>query len=564
MACGVGMVIWTLAAKDLRVLLRDPRSVVILLVMPIVFILVLGVSLGEGFGKKPAEGLRVSVVNLDRGLPRYFDRPAMIREGAAWLTLTPASPAAGGLNPHLFTACGLALRNQHDWFPRVSWADLVLDDLAQTAGISVEIIPNIEEARRLVRSSRRAAVLVLGPDFSRRVSRSSFLAGGWRETLAVSCAFPRPGLPSPQVLLALFDESQTAVPLYFLDGINPFHRDGVKLSEIDVQVLRDQTQEAAAAIIDQVTQTTLLRVVLPWMIGRAFGKVGDPEFIDLLAREKIEVRALGFKVPLAKILQTMTPAEKQALGSGLQNALQTLYSKYNLTAKTWASLTKSLETLRDGAAATEYAEDGAGWLKRGAMRYQLLVPSYIVMFAFFLVLTVGWLFVAERRQGTLLRLRAAPITHTELLAGKLIPCLFMSLFQGYFLLAAGKLIFGMSWGPTPLWLVPVVAATSLAAMGMALFVAALARTESQVAIYGTLLVLVLAALSGTLMGDRSLMPEQMQELSRFTPHAWALDAYRQLLTSSAPSIEVVAKGCGVLAGFGAGFIVLAWWMLKWD
>ena len=47
-----------------------------------------------------------------------------------------------------------------------------------------------------------------------------------------------------------------------------------------------------------------------------------------------------------------------------------------------------------------------GILKRGAIRYQLLVPSYIVMFAFFLVLTVGWLFVAERRQGTLKRLRA--------------------------------------------------------------------------------------------------------------------------------------------------------------
>ena len=37
---------------------------------------------------------------------------------------------------------------------------------------------------------------------------------------------------------------------------------------------------------------------------------------------------------------------------------------------------------------------------------------------------------------------------------------------------------------------------SIAAMGLALLVASVARTETQVAIYGTLLVLVLAGISG--------------------------------------------------------------------
>ena len=60
---------------------------------------------------------------------------------------------------------------------------------------------------------------------------------------------------------------------------------------------------------------------------------------------------------------------------------------------------------------------------------------------------LGWLFVAERRQGTLIRLRAAPITRGQLLLGKLIPCLLLSIFQGLFLLVAGNLVFGMSWGP---------------------------------------------------------------------------------------------------------------------
>ena len=99
-------------------------------------------------------------------------------------------------------------------------------------------------------------------------------------------------------------------------------------------------------------------------------------------------------------------------------------------------------------------------------------------------------------------------------------------------------------------------------MGLAMLVASVARTEAQVAIYGTLLVLVLAGISGCLMGDPELMPEQMKQLSRITPHAWALDAYSQLLVSTTPNVALVWQACGVLAAFGAGFVALAWWLLK--
>ena len=169
--------------------------------------------------------------------------------------------------------------------------------------------------------------------------------------------------------------------------------------------------------------------------------------------------------------------------------------------------------------------------------------------------------MSERRQGTLKRLRAAPLSRAQILLGKLLPCFALSLAQGAVLLGAGKLVFSMSWGPDPVWLIPVLLTTSMAAMGMALLVAALARTETQVAIYGTMLVLVLAGVSGCLM-PRNLMPEEMRQLSRFTPHAWALDAYSELLLSAAPNYAIVATACAVLALFGAAFVALAWWSLK--
>jgi ABC-2 type transport system permease protein len=444
------MVIWTLARKDLRLLLRDPRAMVVLLAMPLIFILVLGLSLGETFGQKPDDRLRISVVDLDEG---YTD---------------PSDDSS----------------------QRMTWSKTVQQDLAQTAGLRVEVIAGLAQAQELVSQSRRSAVLVFGPKFSERMTRSSFLRG----------------------------------------GVNPLFRDGVDLEALDARLLRDTTQLTAASIIEQVGQVTMLRVVLPWMIGRAFEKIGD------------------------------------RMGTIVKNTLQAMFPNYNLTGKTWASLTRSDERSDEGAAITEYQPpSGQGLLNRGAMRYQIIVPSYTVMFAYFLVLTVGWLFVAERRQGTLKRLRAAPLSRSQILLGKLLPCFLLSVCQGLFLLGAGKLVFGMSWGQSPEWLLPVVLTTSLSAMGMALLVAAVARTEAQVAIYGTLLVLVLAGISGCLMGDRDLMPENMQRLSLITPHAWALLAYKQLLANSGPpNVELVVQACAVLSLFGAAFIFLAWCFLRLD
>ena len=489
----------TLAAKDLRVLLRDRRSAMILLAMPLIFVLVLGLALGEGFGEKPDDRLRVSLVKLDLGA-----RPVLVRQAAAYFL-----PAAGGLD-QLFGSHALLATSRGVEPPLEPWVDAVIRDLSETAGIRLEIVADQETAQSLIREGQRAAVIIFRPEFSEQLTRCSFLAS----------------------------------------GLNPFYRDGVNLDEIGVTLLRDETQLAAAGIIDQVIQVTLLRVILPWMIGRAFEKLSEPVFMSMLTDE----------VPGGKMLP---PTLKAALGSGVQGALRRFFPKYNLTGKTWADLTRSEPKAGSGAAVGVYEEPSGGLLGRGAVRYQVLVPSYTVMFAFFLVLTVGWLFVSERRQGTLKRLRAAPLSRAEILVGKLLPCFLLSLSQGFFLLLMGKLAFGLKWGPEPLWLIPVVTATSIAAMGLAMLVASLARTETQVAIYGTLLVLVLAGVSGCLM-PRELMPESMKQISRVTPHAWALDAYAQLLLSSTPNLEMVGTACLVLTAFGAGFLLLAWRMLRLD
>ncbi len=149
----------------------------------------------------------------------------------------------------------------------------------------------------------------------------------------------------------------------------------------------------------------------------------------------------------------------------------------------------------------------------------------------------------------------------------MLPCYVLSVGQGLFLLIVGRFLLKMRWGPEgwPLWeqfgfILAVVMTTSLAVMGLAMLVAALAKSEMQVALFGAAAVLIMALVGGCVL-PRDMMPEETQKISLITPHGWALDAYRELLNADPkyqPNLWIVGRSCGVLAGFGLVFLGGAW------
>lgn len=194
---------------------------------------------------------------------------------------------------------------------------------------------------------------------------------------------------------------------------------------------------------------------------------------------------------------------------------------------------------------------------RGNIIYQTLVPAFMVMFAFFLVNIMANSFITERKLGTLRRLQVSRISPVQLLWGKTLPFLVVSIFQSILLFISGKLMFGMSWGTHPAMLLPILLATSISATGLGLLVATIVRTESQVTSYSTFLVIVLAGISGCYM-PRDWLPELMKNVSLATPHAWALIAYQELLTHTNPDMRYVWECCGVLLTMGSVCFTYGW------
>lgn len=193
----------------------------------------------------------------------------------------------------------------------------------------------------------------------------------------------------------------------------------------------------------------------------------------------------------------------------------------------------------------------------GSVVYQKVVPAYTVMFAFFLVTIMSRSFLTERELGTLRRLKTTPVTATSLMLGKTVPFYLISLLQSALLFGFGKILFGMSWGPVPWLLIPMVCATSVAATGLGLLVSTIVRSDAQVTSVATLVILAMAGISGCFM-PRDWLPEAMQQISLATPHAWALIAYEQVLNRAAPNVNLVWRNCAILVAFGAGYFWLGW------
>jgi ABC-2 type transport system permease protein len=55
---------------------------------------------------------------------------------------------------------------------------------------------------------------------------------------------------------------------------------------------------------------------------------------------------------------------------------------------------------------------------------------------------------------------------------------------------------------------------------------------------------------------RQWLPDLMQQISLATPHAWALIAYDQLLSTPTPNLERVWRCVGMLFGFAAAFLAV--------
>jgi ABC-type multidrug transport system permease subunit len=173
--------------------------------------------------------------------------------------------------------------------------------------------------------------------------------------------------------------------------------------------------------------------------------------------------------------------------------------------------------------------------------FQQAVPGTLVMFTLLVLLTSGGtMLVLERRQGLLRRLASAPISRTEVVAGKWCGRMVLAAIQVLVALLVGTFVFNMDWGPNLGTLLLVLAAWCGFCASAGLWLGTVARTEAQASGLGVLAANGLAALGGC-WWPIEITPGWMQTLQNFLPTGWTMDALHKLISFQAGAASVLPQ-----------------------
>src|SRR5690625_3595380 len=94
-----------------------------------------------------------------------------------------------------------------------------------------------------------------------------------------------------------------------------------------------------------------------------------------------------------------------------------------------------------------------------------IVPGYVVMFVFFIMISIVSTFIKDRDHGIVARLASTPLSPSLYLFGKWIPYMYVVLIQMFILFLFGKLVYNIPLGQ-PLLLVALSIALTFTVTGL--------------------------------------------------------------------------------------------------
>jgi ABC-2 type transport system permease protein len=213
----------------------------------------------------------------------------------------------------------------------------------------------------------------------------------------------------------------------------------------------------------------------------------------------------------------------------------------------------------DSAAALmrdEPTHDDGGFFEREAVKdarvgggvIAYYAGAVMILFALFSAMQGALGLMDERTTGVADRLLAGTAGMGPVVSGKFLFLVGQGVLQALLIFVTAQLVYGVAVVQHAMLWLPTTLAASACAAGVALGLVSVCRTRDQAQMLSTFVILVLAAIGGSMV-PRFLMPPWLQTIGWFTPHAWTIEAYQAILWRDA-GIGAVYKAWGVLTAAG--------------
>ena len=177
---------------------------------------------------------------------------------------------------------------------------------------------------------------------------------------------------------------------------------------------------------------------------------------------------------------------------------------------------------------TEYSTGEHTLIKPNSVQHN--VPAWTIFAMFFIVIPLGTNIVREKDNGIERRLRVIPGSFDMSVFGKISAYMLVCMLQFALMLSTGLFWLPMLGlpelviGSNVAALLAVALACALAGTAYGLFIGTLARTHEQAASFGSISVLIMAAIGGIWVPS-FVMPPLVKNLGSLSPRNWGLNAF---------------------------------------
>jgi ABC-2 type transport system permease protein len=333
------------------------------------------------------------------------------------------------------------------------------------------------------------------------------------------------------------DESSFTVNYAVVD------RDGGHIARSFVdEVLGGMEEEGFAEIREVDSPARARRLIEGDDIGAAF--VLPDGFSDAVQRgQAAEIQILGN--PDSRISTEIARSIARGFASELNAVSLSIATVLSDGGGNQASPEELQEAAQNAAAPARVTNEVAG--SREFDNKTFFAAGMSVFFLFFTAQFGAVSLLTERKEGTLARLLAAPLSTRSIIGGKALYGYVLGAGSMAILIVASTLLMDANWG-NPAGVALLVAAGVFAAMGIQSVVTTLAKTDEQAAGYGSIVGVTLGLLGGTFF-PLSQAPAFLQNLSYATPHSWLMRGFGDL-SGGVGTIGDTLPALGALVAIG--------------
>ncbi len=287
--------------------------------------------------------------------------------------------------------------------------------------------------------------------------------------------------------------------------------------------------------------------------------VGDDNEIKTLLDEKIVQAVIVFPNDLSRRLNNNEEVKVQYLVDGVDGNTATVIVNYSNA----ATFNYSLKLTKEYLAVTGkkmYVPinlEPRFWFNPELVSVFFLIPGLMGMILIITaVISVSLSIVREKERGTIEQLNVSPLTSIELIIGKILPYIVISLINATIVLIAGYVLFGIAIKGDLLLLLLGTLTFLFAAIGLGIFISTIADSQ-QVAFQAANVSSLLPSLilSGFIFPIES-MPTVIQWVTNITPAKFYIVILRAILLRGA-GLSAFWDQLIYLLIFGIVFITLA-------